>query len=207
MRETIEQLLHFQCAHAYPLPLNPEALCRALGLELRPLSEISRESGMSEREICACWGNEAGVPQRAGGRRTICYNARKPPKRVRFTLCEEISHDLLGHLDEPGFSAFSQDYREEVYQRCEEEARFAAGLLLCPPRWYFAHERELDERSLARRCGVSSACARRILADYAAYGAEIRACPTFGFAPINGELRRKAPPGKNSCKSGADTVK
>ena len=207
MREVIEQVLHFQCGNAYALPLNIEALCRALGIGLRPLSQIVRESGLREEEVCACWGNPDGVLMRAGGQGMIAYNDARPPLRQRFTLCEEIAHWLLGHLDEPGFSAFRQDYREEVYARCEAEARLAAGLLLCPPRWYFAHERELDERSLARRCGVSSACARRILADYAAYGAEIRACPTFGFAPINGELRRKAPPGKNSCKSGADTVK
>lgn len=187
MREVIEQVLHFQCRNAYALPLNIGALCRTLGLELRALSETVRESGMSEAEVCALWGNPDGALQRLGGRWLIGYNDARPPRRQRFTLCEEISHYLLGHLDEPGFSAFRQDYREEVYQRCEAEARFAAGLLLCPPRWYYAHEQELTERALMRRCGVSLACARHILADYARYGAAIRACPTFGFAPINGE--------------------
>ncbi len=38
-----------------------------------------------------------------------------------------------------------------------------------------------------RRCGVSLACARHILGDYGRYGDVIRACPTFGFVPINGE--------------------
>ena len=192
MHEVIEQLLHFQCAHGYSLPLNIEALCRTLGLELCPLSAIVRESGMSAEEVCAFWGNPDGVLQQLGARRRIAYNDAMPPARRRFTLCEEISHHLLGHLDEPGFSAFRQDYREEVYQRCEEEARFAAGLLLCPPRWYFAHEKELTERALERRCGVSAACARHILADYARWGDRIRACPTFGFAPINGETRHPA---------------
>lgn len=119
----------------------------------------------------------------------IGYNDARPARRQRFTLCEEIAHRLLGHLDEPGFSAFSQDYREEVYRRCEEEARTAAGMLLCPPRWFFAHQQELTERALMRRCGVSLACARHILGDYARLGAEIRACPTYGFVPINAETR------------------
>ena len=44
-------------------------------------------------------------------------------------------------------------------------------------------------RALMRRCGVSLACARHILADYARLGAELRACPTYGFVPINAELR------------------
>lgn len=187
MREVIEQLLHFQCKNAYPLPLNITALCRALGLELCPLSETVRLSGLSAGELCALWGNPDGVLQRRGGRCRIDFNDARPPLRQRFTLCEEISHYLLGHLDEPGFSVFSQDYREEVYQRCEEEARFAAGLLLCPPRWFFAHEEELSERALMRRCGVSLACARHILGDYERFGALIRACPGFGFAPVNGE--------------------
>lgn len=187
MKELVEQVLHFQCGHGYPLPLNTEALCRSLGLELRPLSEIRRESGMEAAEICALWGNPDGVLQRLGGRFVLCWNDARAPRRQRFTICEEVSHFLLGHLDEPGFSIFSQDYREEVYQRCEEEARFAAGLLLCPPRWYFAHEAELSERALMRRCGVSLACARHILADYARYGELIRSCPTYGFAPINAE--------------------
>ncbi len=209
MRELIEEILHFQCGHGYSLPLNIEALCRGLGLELRPLSAIVRESGLSAAEVCALWGNPDGVLQRLGGRGVICFNDARPPRRQRFTLCEEAAHWLLGHLDEPGFSAFEQDYRPEVYQRCEEEARFAAGLLLCPPRWYFAHEPELTERALMRRCEVSLACARHIRADYARYGAEIRACPTYGFVPINAETRRApaSPAGKNTCKSGADTVK
>lgn len=190
MREVIEQILHFQCGHAYVLPLQIEALCRTLGVELRPLSEIVRDSGLSAAEVCALWGNRDGALQRVGGRYTICFNDARPARRQRFTLCEEIAHALLGHLDEAGFTVFSQDYREAVYQRCEEEARFAAGLLLCPPRWYFAHEAALTERAITRRCEVSPACARHILADYARFGAEIRACPTFGFAPVNGE----APP-------------
>ena len=189
MRDVIERLLHFQCAHSYPLPLNVEALCRTLGIGLRPLTEIVRGSGLSEAEVVALWGNPDGVLQRAGGRYFICYNDLKPRSRVRFTLCEEIAHRLLGHLDEPGFSAFSQAYREEVYARCETEARFAAGLLLCPPRWFFAHGEGLSERTLARRCGVSLACARHIRADYARWGEAIRACPTYGFAPVNTDIQ------------------
>ena len=187
MREVIEQLLYFQARHAYLLPLNIRALCRSLGLELRSVMDITRSSGLRAREVYELWGNPDGVLQRAEGRYVLCWNNYRPLLRQRFTMCEEISHFLLGHLDEPGFSVFSQDYREEVYQRCEEEARFAAGLLLCPPRWFYAHEKELTERAIMRRCGVSLACARHILADYARWGEAIRACPTYGFAPINGE--------------------
>ena len=189
MRDVIERLLHFQCTHSYSLPLNVEALCRTLGIELRPLSAIVRESGMGEAEVFALWGNPDGVLQRAGGRFYICCNDSRPPNRVRFTICEEIAHRVLGHLDEPGFSAFSQDYRPEIYARCEAEARFAAGMLLCPPRWFFAQGQELSERALARRCGVSLACARRLREDYARWGDVIRACPTYGFAPVNAQRR------------------
>ena len=82
MREFIEEILHFQCGHAYSLPLNIEALCRTLELELRPLSAIVRESGMSAAEVCAFWGNPDGALQRHGGRYVICYNdARITGKR------------------------------------------------------------------------------------------------------------------------------
>ena len=86
--------------------------------------EAARESGMDEREVLALCGNPDGVLQRSGGRSCICYNDRRPPRRVRFTLCEEIAHHLLGHLDEPGFRMFRQDYREETYARCEAEAKY-----------------------------------------------------------------------------------
>ena len=183
MRDVIERVLHFQCANAYTLPLNVEALCRTLGVTLRPLSEIVRDSGLRAEEVCACWGNEDGALQRMNGRFVIAFNDARPPRRRRFTLCEEAAHCLLGHLDLPGFAAERQDYDEAVYQLCEREARFAAGLLLCPPRWFFAQETP-TAALLMRRCGVSAACARHILADYAQYGEAIRACPTYGFTRI-----------------------
>lgn len=186
MREVIEQVLHFQSVHAYPLPLNIPALCRTLGIGLCPLSELTRESGVSAAEICAGWGNPDGVLLRRGGRFVIAWNDAQPRRRQRFTLCEEVSHWLLGHLDEPGFAIGSQGFREEVYQRCESEARFAAGLLLCPPRWFFAQERPTADL-LMRRCGVSLACARHILGDYERWGEAIRACPGYGFAPVNAQ--------------------
>lgn len=191
MREVIEQILHFQCGHAYLLPLNVRALCSSLGLELRSVMDLTAESGLRAAEHYAVWGNRDGVLQRVGGRYVISYNNYQPLNRQRFTLCEEVSHYLLGHLDEPGFSLFSQGWREEVYERCEQEARFAAGMLLCPPRWVFAQREGLDERALARRCRVSLACARHVLADYARWEQEILRCPAYGFAPVNGERTRR----------------
>ncbi|MCR5664247.1 MAG: ImmA/IrrE family metallo-endopeptidase [Oscillospiraceae bacterium] len=185
--EAAERVLRFQRENAYSLPLNVEALCRALGLTLRPVTELARESGLGEEEIFALWGNRDGVLQRCGERYVLGYNDARPPRRRRFTICEEAAHFLLGHLDDPDFQVFRQSYGEERYRDCEEEARFAAGLLLCPPRWFFRWRDALTEAALARRCAVSPACARRILDDYARFGALIRGAPSFGFAPVNAE--------------------
>lgn len=192
MREVIEQVLRFQSLHAYPLPLNVRALCRTLGLELRPVMDISRLSGLRAAEVYGIWGNRDGVLQRVGGRYVLSYSNYRPLRRQRFTICEEAAHYLLGHLDEEGFDLFGQSWSEEVYRRCEEEARLAAAMLLCPPRWYYAHREELDEAALSKRCTVSPACARRVIADYARLEQEIRACPGYGFVPVNAERTRTA---------------
>lgn len=46
--------------HAVSLPLNVEQLCRNMGIELRPLSKIITDTGLTKNEVFKIWGNRDG---------------------------------------------------------------------------------------------------------------------------------------------------
>ncbi len=39
------------------IPVCPEDLCKKLGIELIPLTQIIRDTGLNQNEIFAIWGN------------------------------------------------------------------------------------------------------------------------------------------------------
>lgn len=159
---------------AYPLPVAPAALCERAGVKLRTVSEFAAASGMAREDIYAVLGNRDGAAFLApDGERCILFNDAAAKNRLRFTLCEELAHLLLGHPRDPGFRLFAQSYDEADYARAEEEAKAAACLLLCPPGYYL--RRRPGIRELMRRCRVSDACAGKITEFYAAHGEALSA--------------------------------
>lgn len=141
------------------LPLSIDRLCADLNIELIPLSRIVQQSHLSEHEVFDMWGNEDGVACRYGTLARIGYNDSKVSGRVRFTQCEEICHHLLGHLDDPRFNLFDQQFDEETYNRYEEEARIGAGLMLCHPQFFYANPQYITPDDVEYLCGVTHPCA------------------------------------------------
>lgn len=138
------------------LPVDPLRLASLYGITVLPLSWYE-DHGLSASELFQVWGNTDGVASKHGGAYTINYNDRAPRHRVRFTLMEELMHVLLGHVEDPRFSVWSQTYSEEVYRQYEAEAKTAAGLVLFPASLWARHKGASD-RVIGNVLDLSAAC-------------------------------------------------
>lgn len=170
------------------LPLDIVSLCQEAGIDLLSVHELALRSGLTDVDVFGIIGNADGAVFSHSGRYVIVYNDAAPPNRVRFTLCEEIGHVLLGHSDDSTFNAFTQEYSPALYAQYEAEAKLFAGLVLCPPNFYFSHSR-LSVGALADVCGISRSCASTICANYDAFSADIRHNMRFYKLPALSPLR------------------
>lgn len=131
------------------LPVNPQAIAQAMGIEVKPLTPFEP----------ATWRpNESGHYSFREGRPLITYNFSDAPVRQRFTIAHEIGHHVHGDLDAPRdtteqFSARTRDPKEVAANR------FAAALLM--PAALVKHmvlEQRVNNLSrLAQTFGVSTA--------------------------------------------------
>lgn len=163
----ISRCFAFLDRHSPPsLPARPLELCRSEGIETVKLSDMLRSApDMTREEIYAVWGNKDGVSfagKNGGGR--IFYNDGQTVHRVRFTICEELMHLVLGHHDNGNFRLTRQSWSDEEYGRIEREAKNGACLILCPPGYYLRQKPRL--REIVARCNVSDACAASIVSFY-----------------------------------------
>ncbi|AVD91084.1 ImmA/IrrE family metallo-endopeptidase [Pseudomonas inefficax] len=129
------------------LPVNPEAIARSMGIEVRVSSPFNGGSA-----------TESGHYMYRNGDPLITYNMMDAPVRQRFTIAHEIGHHVHGDLDAPRdtseqFSARSRDPKEVAANR------FAAALLM--PAALVKHmvleQRVTDLSRLASTFGVSTA--------------------------------------------------
>lgn len=166
------------------IPVCTEDICEKLGIELVFLSDIVRDSGLTEEDIFAYWGNEDGVLQSYGNIYRIAFNDKKPLKRQRFTIMEEIAHKLLNHISDERFNMFSQAYDEDTYRCYEEEARMCAGILLCPPQYFYDEYNKQMSQSLFKTVyNVSDPCAKTRIDVLSKYEYEIKSCELYRFLP------------------------
>lgn len=170
------------------VPIPFQAMSRCLGVKLVPLSEICRKTGLEEEDIFQIWGNSDGcvsnyVNPTGWMHLRIAYNDRKPEGRIRFTVMEEFSHIILGHVADPDFNVFRQSYEEEKYLQYDEEARMASGLLICPPKLYYSHPERMSCQELQRICRLTGQCAaaRKKILD--GYESEIIGHPLYSQLP------------------------
>ncbi len=165
------------------IPVYPKDLCNNQGIELITLTQIVTESGLNEDDIFAIWGNKDGVLQQYNGNYKIAYNDTMPLTRQRFTLLEELSHKLLKHIEEPGFNMFSQQYDTNTYDVFEEEARMCAGLILCPPQFYYNLSFKMTRCSFQRIFNVSESCANARMDILQKYEGEIKKSKLYKELP------------------------
>lgn len=166
------------------IPVWAEDICQKLGIEIVFLSDIVRCTGLSEKEVFSCWGNEDGVIQAYGDVCKIAINDKMPSKRQRFTVMEEIAHKLLGHIFDEKFNIFHQNYDAATYRQYEEEARICAGIILCPPQYFYDdYNKQMPQNLFKTVYNVSAPCAKTRIDILSKYEYEIKNCELYRFLP------------------------
>ena len=140
-----------------PIKLSP--LCKSIGVDLVPLSQITANLNLFPQQIFSFWGKEDGVIHRYKDRHCIAYNDTVSTRRIRFTVCEELSHMILGHTQDVRFNMLNQNYCSETYLQYEAEARIGAGILMCNPKFFYKYESQITPNQLAELCELTTSCA------------------------------------------------
>ncbi len=166
-------------------PISIEKLCNLLNVELKPLSNIIRETSLKAQDIFDVWGNEDGcvIYYSQANKHKIAYNDYKPTERIRFTICEECSHILLGHTQDPSFNVFLQSYTSDTYEEYDETARIGAGLILCSPKFYYNNQHLVSPTHLRTICQISQPCANTRIKVLNKYKYEIQNHPLYESLP------------------------
>lgn len=170
----------------HPLPLND--ICQKQGIEIIPLSKILETTGLSHRDIFKIWGNPDGIVQYAPNKNCkiqykISYNDSQPRNRIRFTIAEELSHIICGHVNDKRFNMFTQTYDNNIYELYDQQARMCAGILLCSPKFYYKNYSNYKTADIAKICKISIECANIRCLIYDQYKQEIMKHPLYRYLP------------------------
>lgn len=145
-------------------PFSVEQACTLLDTQLVSLSQLIECTGMKEQDIFNLWGNEDGTVNAWLDNNQyhvrIAYNDHQIIERQRFTICEELSHIILGHIYDQTFNVFNQNYQDDIYAKYDCEARVGAGLLLCNPKFYYQNRDSLTLETLEYICAITPSCAK-----------------------------------------------
>lgn len=168
-------------------PLSVQELCAILNVELVTLSDIIYQTHLRAQEVFDIWGNEDGCVtahnHNGALHHKIAYNDDKTLERIRFTICEECMHILLGHTKNASFNAFQQSYSPLTYAQYDEEARIGAGLTICPSQFYYSHADEITSTHLCKICKISEPCANTRMQVLNKYKNEIQQRPLYKQLP------------------------
>lgn len=175
--------------HIATLPIDIEAIAKILNAKIVPLSQIVTEGRLTEQEVLNIWKNEDGCvhcysDKHGQAHYKVAYNDRKPYRRIRFTIVEELSHIILGHTACSDFNVFCQSYSEEKYRKFDEDARIAAGILLCSPKFYYHTAHKHDAKSLATICDITESCAKTRICVFTKFESEITRNPYYAALPV-----------------------
>lgn len=164
----------FMKLNIYSLPVLVEQICYIYGIKLVKLSEITKNTGLSKKDVFNIWRNEDGQFESSCGNFKIAYNNRKPITKIRFTVAHELGHFFLKHYLNPKFSIFSPVFDELVYERYEEEANIFGGMLLCPPPIFYEMPVLNSPKDISDICYLGDKCASVRYSVLNTYRNEIR---------------------------------
>ena len=169
------------------LPVSMERISSILNAKIVKLSDIISQTGLSEDQIFAIWGNKDGSVMACCDngefKYKIAYNDNMPKERIRFTLAEECCHIILNHTSDRCFNIFNQSYVEKTYNLYDEEARIAAGILLCPPQFYYKHSAKMTIALMCEFYQISEKCAHARKDIYEKYRYEIQSNSFYNNLP------------------------
>lgn len=185
-----EAVFSFLAEHGiFSYPIDHNQICSILGIRTATMVSVTQKTSLSTDDLYAFCGNSDGavftlLPD-SPTRHTIIYNSAKPVQRQRFTIAEECAHVLLGHSDDPHFlvSRIGGTNQDDLYRAYEQEARAAAGLLLCSPKIMNLCAQVLDPKIISLACDISETCAAVRIEQHKYYGQAMRAHPAYAALP------------------------
>lgn len=182
--ETVFTFLGKHGIAAYPV--DPLKIAALLGIRLASFVKATQNTILRMDDICAFCGNPDGavftlLPE-SPYRHMILFNSAMPEQRQHFTIAEECAHVLLGHSDDPRF-LLSRQSSDELYHAYEQEARAAAGLLLCSPKLLDMCKNVLDPKIISLACNISEECAAVRIRQHKCFGMDMRSIPAYQALP------------------------
>lgn len=182
-----DEVFSFLARHQITLyPVNVFEICQLLRTRIMTMTEIARQSHATVSDVCRICGNTDGAVfsllSASRIEHTIAYNSAKPIQRQHFTIAEECAHVLLGHACDPRFY-IARTANHELYQVYEQEARAAAGLLLCSPKILDLCANALDPKIVSLACDISETCAAVRIDQHRCFGQVMRAHPAYASLP------------------------
>lgn len=78
---------------------------------------------------------------------------------------------------------FDQHYDQQTYLKYEEEARMCAGLILCPPQYYYNFPHKMSVDLFQQRYKVSGSCAQTRIDILNKYEQEIKNNDFYNVLP------------------------
>ncbi len=143
-------------------PVDPVRLCKKNGVLVTGYEKFSVVSGTPVQELLAI--SQDGFCMRYQERPIIVYNHDvSSPGRKRWTVLHELSHILLGHIDQQHLNIYER--RQDVRRWMEAEADILTKCLIAPlPVALVCHVR--DEKELRSLFGLSAEAAQNLYRDY-----------------------------------------
>lgn len=146
------------CAIA-AFPISVFEIMDKLDIAYITYQELAKKNNCTAEDIARIMESEDGAAYRTRNGLAIAYNDTKLPERVRFTICHEIGHIVLGHFQYVEDRRLSRRSLDALpYGTLEIEANVFARNLLIPPAVYDAKPK--GNVNITRAFfGVSKSCA------------------------------------------------
>lgn len=135
-------------------PLNPKAIIHEQGWHLKKYSTMVAAANGTEsmKDVIGAFASEDAITLALDDSYHIAYNDTvSSTERIRFSLCHEIGHIILGHFEEFEVEMLTDQQRELL----DREANAFAANLLCPAPLYDAVAAKNDTDCMRGVFGMS----------------------------------------------------
>lgn len=140
-------------------PISIENIMEELGILVTTVTEYKKFREITN-EVRPYIKIKDGRTYKKGNQYLIVYNDSIANKqRIRFTLCHELAHIILGHLNDERTEIDRGGISDEAYYELENQANVFAGNFLAPPvlmaAKLFYHEFPYKENAIRNTFGIS----------------------------------------------------
>lgn len=149
----------------HSLPVEPFSICEKNGWKLIPVNEFCAQRGydpelMLSSVIMSDYG--AAIHTVANNSYCIVYNDKHDDETIRWIICHEIAHIILGHFNSTAHIISKGVLSPDEYVRCEQEAEWFTRTLFAPPP-VLAAIGSTKSTQISELCAISDECAGRAM--------------------------------------------